>query len=247
MRDVFRIASRILAQLVKDPRFLALAAAAPVLLVLLLKYVFGRFPQLSMLVRIDVYALPAGGFFIFFFTYILCTIVLIRERRDGTLARMFSCGYRRHHVILGYVAGYSLTAAIQTGLVVTATILLFDVTLGASAVGVVATTMSLSVVSLAFGVFVSTLLRTEGQIFPTIPLVIVPSLLLSGLVLPHESLAPWMRAVSYAIPLTYAEKVLLGLLRDGKPFGRLLPEFLLLVGYGAALLAAASLTLREEE
>jgi ABC-2 type transport system permease protein len=220
----------------------------PVLLVVLLKYVFDAIPVLGRLgVKLDAYAVPAAGFFIFFITYLLCTIVLVRERRDGTLGRMFAAGYRREAIVLGYVAGYSTVALVQTALVIGATLIVFDVSLGGSAVPVAATTMALSVVSLSLGLLVSSLARTEGQIFPTIPLITVPSLLLSGLVIPHDSLPAWLQGVSYAIPLTYAERVLLGLVRDGKRFADLAGSFALLATYGGVALFVASLTLREVE
>ena len=104
--------------------------------------------------------------------------------------------------------------------------------------------MALSVVSLSLGLLVSSLARTEGQIFPTIT---VPSLLLCGLVIPHDSLPAWLQGVSYAIPLTYAERVLLGLVRDGKRFADLASSFALLATYGGVALFVASLTLREVE
>ena len=107
--------------------------------------------------------------------------------------------------------------------------------------------MALSVVSLSLGLLVSSLARTEGQIFPTIPLITVPSLLLCGLVIPHDSLPAWLQGVSYAIPLTYAERVLLGLVRDGKRFADLASSFALLATYGGVALFVASLTLREVE
>ena len=112
---------------------------------------------------------------------------------------------------------------------------------------VAATTMSLSVVSLALGLFVSTLARTEGHVIPTIPLIVIPSLLLSGLVIPHAQLAGWMQLLSYAIPLTWAEKVLLGVMRDGKNLADVAGWLLALIGYGAVLLFLASRTRRETE
>ncbi len=246
--DIGRVARRILAQLGKDPRFLLFSGVMPVLLVVLLKYVFEAIPIMRQMgLQLDAYAVPAAGFFIFFITYLLCTVVLVRERRDGTLGRMFAAGYRREAIVLGYVAGYSTIALVQTTLVIGATLLVFDVSLGGNAVPVAATTMALSVVSLSLGLLVSTLARTEGQIFPTIPLIAVPSLLLSGLVIPHGNLPGWLRGVSWAIPLTYAERVLLGLLRDGKSFADLAGSLALLVAYGAGALAIASLTLREVE
>lgn len=245
MRDAGRVARRILAQLGRDPRFLLFSGLAPVLLVVLLKYVFDAIPGLGRLgVRLDAYAVPAAGFFIFFTTYLLCTIVLVRERRDETLGRMFAAGYRRPAIVLGYVAGYGAIALVQTGLVLVATVVVFQVSLAGKVLAVAVTITALSVVSLSLGLLVSAAARTEGQIFPTIPLVMVPSLLLCGLVIPPASLPGWLQALSYAIPLTYAERVLVGL-GGGRSFAELAGWLALLLAYGVVALVVASLTLRE--
>jgi len=242
--DILRVARRILAQLARDPRFLVLSGVVPVALVLLLKYVF---KTLTIPVPLDAYAIPIAGFFIFFITFILCTIVLVRERRDGTLTRMFACGYGRHSVVLGYVTGYSTIAAVQTALVLVTTVYAFGVSLGSNTIAIAATTMSLSVVSLSLGVFISTVARSEGQIFPLIPLITIPSILLSGLILPLHTLPAWLRVFSYSIPLTVAEKVVLGITRDGRSLLDTLPSFLALIGFGVGLLVLASATLREAD
>jgi hypothetical protein len=49
------------------------------------------------------------------------------------------------------------------------------------------------------------------------------------------------------VPLTYAEDVLVPVFRDGSPATDRLPYLALLGVYAAALLAVASLTLRERE
>jgi ABC-2 type transport system permease protein len=240
------VAGRVLRQLIRDPRFLVLSAIVPVILVLLLEALFDSVPSfMALRIRIAAYALPAAGFFIFFLTYILCTIVLVRERREGTLSRMFAAGYRRWSVVLGYVAGYSTIAVVQTALVLVTTVLTFDIAPGAHLAVVVATILLLSVVSLSLGVFVSTLARTEGQIFPSIPLIIVPAILLSGLIIPLDELHYALRGLAYLIPLTYAENVLVGVMRDGRSLAEVAGSLALLLAYGVALLVVASLTIRE--
>lgn len=247
LSDSGRVARRVLLQLLRDPRYLVLACLVPVLLVLLLKALFEGVPSFRLLrVPIDAYALPAAGFFIFFLTYVLSTIVLVRERRDKTLLRMLASGYRRAAIVLGYVLGYGALATVQTALVVLSTILAFGLALERNLLAVLATTLLLSVVSLSLGLLVSTLARSEGQIFPTIPLLIVPSLLLSGLIIPLEQLPDGLRLIGYLLPLTHAESVLLGLLRDGEPFSALIGPFLLLLGFGLLLPAFASLTVQQE-
>lgn len=225
-----------------------MSCVAPVLLVLLLEALFDSVPGFARIgLDISKYALPTAAFFIFFLTYIICTIVLVRERREGTLSRMFSAGYRRWSVVLGYTLGYGMLAAVQTVLVIAATVWAFDIDMAGRTLPVALTTLTLSIVSLALGIFISTLARSEGQVIPTIPLIIIPSLLLSGLIIPLDDLHAVLRGIAYVLPLTYAEEVLLGVMRDGKGFGEVLKPFLILLGYGIALLGIASLTVREAD
>ncbi len=248
LRDMLRVARRVVRQTLRDPRFLVLSLVVPVLLVLLLKGIFEGVPAFRALrVPIDDYALPAGGFMVFFLAYILSTLVLVRERRDGTLGRMLAVGYSRGAITVGFVLGYGALALVQTALVVGATSWLFGIDLGPRLLPVSLTTFALSMVSIAMGVFVSAAARTEGQVFPTVPLLIVPTLLLCGLVLPLDQLPAYLRVIAHLLPPTYAENVLLGLMHRGHAFADELPSFLALLGFGVALVAAASVSVRTRE
>jgi ABC-2 type transport system permease protein len=245
LRDTGLVARRVVQQTLRDPRFMVLALAVPVLLVALLKAIFEGVPAFRVLhVPIDDYALPVGGFMVFFLAYVLSTLVLVRERQGGTLERMLAVGYARPAITGGFVLGYGALALAQTALVVASTAWLFGIHLGARLVPVSLTTFVLSMVSIAMGVFVSAAARSEGQVFPTIPLLIVPALLLCGVVLPLEQLPRWLRVLAHALPPTYAENVLLGMMRRGHSFAQELPSFLVLSAFGVALVVAASLSVR---
>jgi ABC-2 type transport system permease protein len=183
-----------------------------------------------------------------FVAYVLAAIALVRERTGGTLDRMFVATFRRGEIVLGYVVGFAALAAVQAALVLLMIALLYDVPrLGARLPLVLAVVFLLAIASIALGLLVSSTARSEGQIFPFIPLVIVPSLLLSGLMIPSEQLSWPLQALARLVPLTYAEDVLVPVFRDGRPAAGRLPYLALLAAYAAALLAVASLTLRERE
>jgi ABC-2 type transport system permease protein len=73
----------------------------------------------------------------------------------------------------------------------------------------------LALASIGLGLLVSSTTRSEGQIFPFIPAVIVPSLLLSGLLIPIDQLSWPPKALARLVPVTYAEDVLVPVFRDG--------------------------------
>lgn len=247
-RNVYLIAVRINRQFLRDRRFLALSVMVPLLLMLLLKYVFDSLPALVRLgVHISDYAILFAAYLVHFLAYVLSTIVLVRDRVTGTLDRMFVYGYRRQDIVFGYVAGYSTIAAAQTALVLALTWYLFDVDLLPDIGSVVLTVLSLAVVSVGLGVFISNFARNEGQVFPFIPLVTVPSAVLSGIAIPIDDLPRFLQGLSYLVPLRYAADILKGVLLEGDSFFSQLAPFAALAGVGVALLASASLTLREKE
>jgi len=248
IRSINLIAVRINHQFLRDRRFLGLSLIVPVLLMLLIKYVFDSLPGLARLnVRIGDYSILLAAYLVHFLAYILSTIVLVRDRLAGTLARMFVYGYRRREIVLGYVAGYFSIAAAQTLLILVLTKYLFDIDIASDVGAIVLTVLALALVSVGLGVFISNFARNEGQVFPFVPMVIVPSALLSGIAIPINDLPVALQWCSYLVPLRYAVEVLRGVVVENQSFFDLLTPFLVLVGFGVALLTSASFTLRERE
>ena len=248
-RHVGAVGRRVFLQILRDPRFIGLSLLVPCAIVVLLKLVLDAWPALE-LVGVDAgeNALPAGAFVIFFVAYVLAAIALVRERTSGTLERMLVATFRRGEIVLGYVLGFAALAFVQATLVVATIALLYDVPhLGSRLPLVLAVVLLLALASIGLGLLVSSTARSEGQIFPFIPAVIVPSLLLSGLLIPFGELSPPLQVLGRLVPLTYAEDVLVPVFRDGQPAADRLGYLVLLGAYGAALVAVASLTLRERE
>lgn len=248
IRRTLLISGRINHQFLRDPRFLALSMVVPALLMLLLKYVIDALPgPVKATWNISSYSVMLAAFLVHFLAYVLATIVLVRDRTTGTLERMFVSGYRRTEIVLGYVAGYSTIAVAQTAIVLILTRLLFHVKIENDLAAVVLTMLALAVVSVGLGVFVSNFARNEGQVFPFIPLVTIPSAMLSGVAIPVDYLPVVLQWLSKFVPLTWAVRTLKPVIVDGESFLSTLPDFMVLLGYGIALLVLASLTLRESE
>jgi len=198
-------------------------------------------------IRFSDYALLIAAYLVHFLAYVLSTIVLVRDRVTGTMSRMFVSGYRRREIVLGYVAGYATIAIAQTALVLVTTNYLFDINIWRDIVPIVLTMVALALVSVGLGVFLSNFARNEGQVFPFIPLVVIPTALLSGMAIPIDNLPKILQWASNLVPLTWAIKVLRGVTVEDVSFYQKLGPFLILVAYGLVLLLLASLTLREGE
>ena len=85
----------------------------------------------------------------------------------------------------------------------------------------------------------------DRRAFPFIPLVIIPSFIFSGIIVPVGSLPIWAQIISRMSPMYYANQVLQELIAGEALFTNL-GAFLALLLYGIVVMALAALTLREQ-
>ncbi len=240
------VSQRVLMQLMRDRRFLVLSIVAPLLVVYLLRVFFDSVD--TPIFDPTVFIVPVGAFIVHFITYILCAIVLVRERTAHTLSRMFVNGYQQAEIIGGYLMAYSGLATVQSSLVLIELNLLFDLGYGIQTwLSLYLVIWLLAIISIALGIFLSNFARNEGQVFPFIPLVIFPSVFVSGLIVSVDNMPNWAQALSRVTPLYYANQTIQALIEPGGTLGNGLEHLIVLPIYGLIVLVLATLTLREME
>ena len=193
------VAARVLTQLRRDPRTLALVIGVPCLLETLLKELFaGRSPVFQHV------GAPLLGLFPFVTMFLVTSITMLRERVSGTLERLMALPLGKLDLLAGYGAAFALLAAVQAAVV---SALAFG-PLGLDVQGprwiVAALAVANAVLGSALGLCLSAFAQTEFQAVQFMPAVVFPQILLCGLFAPRNSMAMWLRWISDALPLTYA-------------------------------------------
>ncbi len=245
MRHTFTVARRVIKQLLHNRRFLALSILAPLVIVYFFKLFFDTLPPTFDTAR---YAVPIAAFFVHFLAFLLCAIVLVQERTAGTLERMFINGFRRTEVIGGYVLGYLGLGTFQAAVALTEVIWLFELDYEAQTLATLFVVVwLLAITSVMLGIFVSTFARHEGHVFPFIPMIIIPSVFLSGLLVDVDELPEWAEWLGHAFPLFYANNVIQEVIQPNGTLEEVWGNLVVLAVYGVALLLLASRTLREVE
>jgi len=245
MNRTLIVGRRVIGQLLRDRRLLALSILAPLIIVYFLKLFFDTLPPGLNVAR---YAVPIAAFLVHFLSFLLCALVLVQERTGGTLERMFINGFRRGEIIGGYLLGYLGLATLQTIIVLTEVLLLFDLHY---AVGVLLilfiVVWLLAIASVLLGIFLSTFARREAQVIPFIPMIILPSVFLSGLLVSVDRLPGWAQVVGHLFPLFYANAVLQEVIRPTGVLPNQWGSLVVLGCYGIVMLLLASRTLPEVE
>ena len=190
---------RVLTQLRRDRRTVAMLLFVPALLVTLLRFVFDGQEE-----TFDRIGGPLIGLFPFILMFLVTSITMLRERTSGTLERLMSMPVAKLDLLSGYGLAFALVATIQAAITASVAFMLLGLDVGGSAAPVVALAIGNAILGMSLGLFVSAFAGSEFQAVQFMPAFIFPQLLLCGLFVARDEMAGALEAASHALPLTYA-------------------------------------------
>lgn len=238
-RNAGATALRVLAQLRRDPRTIALVLGVPTLLITLMRFIFDHRPLAFQHV-----AAPLVGLFPFTTMFLVTSITMLRERTTGTLERLMTLPLAKLDLLAGYGAAFAVVAAAQASLVSAVAFGLLGVHVSGPVWAVILLAIADALLGMALGLLVSAFARTEFQAVQFMPAVVFPQFLLCGLFVAREQMAHLLYLISYALPLTYAYDAIVHVTL-GRPFNaRLALDVTVLVGATVLSLVLSAATLR---
>jgi ABC-2 type transport system permease protein len=238
-RATFATALRVLKQLRRDPRTIALLLFVPIVLVFLLDQVFHT--------RREVFQQIGGpllGLFPLITMFLVTSITMLRERVSGTLERLMALPLAKLDVLAGYAIAFALLAAVQATLVSIVAFGFLGLHTQGPSWAVVLLAVSNAVLGMSLGLFVSAFARTEFQAIQFMPAFIFPQILLCGLFTPRAQMAGWLRGISDVFPFTYAYDALHRATALGLFDGRFALDLSVTIGVTVLALALGASTLR---
>jgi drug efflux transport system permease protein len=170
-------------------------------------------------------------------TMVLVTaMAIVRERERGTLEQLIVTPITKTELMLGKIAPY-----VGVGLVQMTTVLLlgrfvFDVPLTGNVLLLYSIALVFVVASLALGLLVSTLVRTQQQAMQASFFFVLPNILLSGFMFPRQAMPEVFQWIGAFLPLTHFLKVLRGILLKGVGVPELWREMVILLLFATVLI-----------
>lgn len=155
------------------------------------------------------------AFFAFFFIFLLSAVSFLRERTTGTLERLMATPLRRGELVLGYLAGFGFFALLQAIVILLFTVFVLQVRYRGNLATIFIVEAVLVVGAVSLGLLVSAAARNELQAVQFVPLVLLPQVFLSGLLIPVDQLPDYLRPLSALLPLTYANEALRAVMIKG--------------------------------
>ncbi len=202
LRITLAITARVLHQLRRDHRTLAMLLVLPSLILTLLWWMFDDAPAGSG--GFDRLGPPLLALIPFIVMFLVTAVTTLRERSSGTLERLLAMPTGKFDFLGGYALAFGLVAAVQSTIAVLLCVWVLDLQVAGAVWVLVVVAVADAVLGTALGLFVSAFARTEFQAVQFMPAVVIPQILLCGLFIPRDRMPSVLEAISDVLPLSYA-------------------------------------------
>ena len=238
--QAFTIASRVMHQLMRDRRTVAMIIVVPLVVMTLIGL---SFPQSNVL---DYIAPALLATLALFFSFLLTGISFLRERSQGTMERLMASPVSQLDIVVGYLFGFFIFALTQTLIILLYTIYVLDVHYSGDLWQIFIFQIVIIVVAVNLGIFISTFARNEFQMVQFIPLIIIPQIFLCGVIWPVEQMPDYLQWLSSILPLTYAVDGLRDVMLNGKNLIDVWFELAVLFSFAVVMSILAAVAVRRE-
>ena len=236
--NTFSIAARIMMQLARDRRTIALLVIAPLLIASLVGV---SVPDKQVL---DFTAPAMMAMLILFFGFLLTGISFQRERSQGTLERLMATPVSRLDIVAGYLMGFLLFALLQTLIIFFWMVYVLKIDYQGQLWEIIIFQALIGIGAVCLGTFASTFAKNEFQIMQFIPLIIIPQFFICGLLWPVDTLPNYLQWIAKFLPLTYGIEGIRGMMLQGDSLGGVFKDVWVLIAFAIGFLILASLSLR---
>ncbi|MGQ0702194.1 MAG: ABC transporter permease [Gemmatimonadales bacterium] len=195
-------------------------------------------PWYNPALRSAVYIVPGIiGVLLSITMVVIAAIAIVREKERGTLEQLVVTPIGKTSLMLGKLVPFVLVGFAQITVILLLGRLLFHVPVRGDLVDLYVVAFPFIIASVAVGLFISTLVRTQGQAMQLGFFFIMPNILLSGFMFPREAMPEPAQWIGAALPLTYFLRVLRDVLLRGTGWEAFWPDALILAGFSIVLIA----------
>ena len=238
--NTFTLARRVMTQITRDRRTIALIIIAPL--------VIATIAGFSITDKLTLNGAAPGllATLTLFFGFLITGISFLRERTLGTLERLLVAPVSRMDIVAGYLLGLLIFALMQTLIMFFYMVYVLDITYRGELWEILVFQILMGIVAVSMGTFFSAFARNEFQMMQFIPLLIVPQIFVSGLFIPVAQLPVVLEWVSKFMPLTYGVEGIKALMQQGQGLEDIGKDIGILAAFAVAFLILASLTLKQK-
>lgn len=177
---------------------------------------------------------PAYAIFAMFFIAIPMSVGFLKEKKDGTLQRLFTYPVNTNLVILGKIVPYYIINVFQfilmmlVGVYVMSHIISFSFNLGEHRWHMVPVTIVVAAATTGYGVLVAAFAKTTEQASTLAATGAILMAVFGGIMMPHILMPLMMKKLAMISPMYWAHQAYLDIFLRDASFGDILPRLIIL-------------------
>jgi ABC-2 type transport system permease protein len=194
---------------------------------------------------LDVSIPTVVAFVLTFLVLLVSLIIISREATSGTLSRLYATPLSALERLLGYSLALLLLGVIMAGVILGIGVGIFGAVVRGNLLLLFGAAVLYALAHIFLAVFLSGFARNELQAVQMAPLIALPSMALSGMLIPVSSLPVWVQYLSKFVPMYYGNRIFEGIMLKGYGLGELLPDFAVIGGVALLFLLLATRSVRD--
>jgi ABC-2 type transport system permease protein len=181
------------------------------------------------------------GFLLMLVGTVLTAVSVVREKERGTMEQIIVSPVTSGEFIIGKTLPYLLVSIVTGTLIIVSAMVLFDLPLRGSLVWLFLTTVVFLLGALALGLWVSTIAETQQVAFHVATLIVMlPTLLLSGLIFPIASMPKVLQWLTYIVPPRHYIVITRSIILKGTGAAAWTAELILIGAFALFMLAVST-------
>ena len=151
-------------------------------------------------------------------------LAITRERERGTMENLLAMPLSPLEVMTGKIIPYIAIGLIQASIILLAARWIFDVPFVGSVTALYGASLIFIACNLTVGITLSSLARNQLQAMQLTFFYFLPNMLLSGFMFPFRGMPEWAQWLGSALPLTYYNRLVRGILLKGNDWPDMWPS-----------------------
>jgi len=178
-------------------------------------------------------------------TLLLTSMAIVKEKEFGTMEQLAVTPIRSSELIIGKALPYAFIGMVDITLICAVAVFYFKVPLLGSLTLLFATSLAFMMSTLAVGLLISIVSKTQQQAMMTSFFFMMPAILLSGFAFPIENMPEPIQYFTYLNPLRYFVVIIRAIFLKGATSAQLVGQIVPLVGLGLGALALSAIWFRK--
>jgi ABC-2 type transport system permease protein len=166
-------------------------------------------------------------------------MAIVRERERGNMEMLIATPLSSLELTVGKVVPYIAIGLVQVTLILILGLLVFDVPVRGSLIGVYLASLAYISATLALGVLISTLAKTQFQAMQMAFFTFLPQILLSGFMFPFDGMPKAAQWLAEIFPLTHFLRLIRGIMLREAGLGEMWMELAALGAFVVVVMGIA--------